>query len=62
MIRKTNDIPTAISAAQRKRNQGALRLLRQWMADETGYDERSWPIARKVIEANRLSRRKPFHA
>jgi hypothetical protein len=42
------------------RNQAAIRLIREWMADESGYDEENWPKARALIEANRLSSRKRF--
>jgi excisionase family DNA binding protein len=37
---------------QAKRNQAALRLLEEWMADESGYDERVWPIVEKLLEEN----------
>jgi hypothetical protein len=47
-------------AIQRKKNQKALALLREWLADESGYDERTWPILKKAIEENRLSSRKRF--
>jgi hypothetical protein len=47
-------------AAQRKKNEAARELLRQWMADESGYDEATWPILRAAIEEDRLSPRKRF--
>lgn len=59
--KKTDIILVRGSAAQRVRNQAAIRLLRKWMADETGYDERVWPIVKKSIEDNRGSYRKRFH-
>ena len=40
---------------QRIKNEVAKRLLETWMADESGYDERMWEIAKKTIEENRLS-------
>ena len=46
---------------RRPKNEAALRLLRQWMADKSGYDEETWPVLKKAIEENRLSRRKRFH-
>jgi hypothetical protein len=45
---------------QRKKNEAALRLLREWMADESGYDERVWPIIKRALEENRTSYRSRF--
>ena len=43
---------------QRARNQSAINLLNEWLADESGYDERAWPAAKKAIAENALSSRK----
>jgi hypothetical protein len=43
------------------RNQAAAALIRQWLADESGYDEENWPSLKKAIEENRLSERPRFH-
>ena len=48
-------------ATQRAKNEAAIRLLREWMADESGYDEETWPKVKKVIEENRLSCRRRFN-
>jgi hypothetical protein len=48
------------AGTQRGKNQAALRLLRKWMADESGYDERVWPRLKEAIEENRLSARRRF--
>jgi hypothetical protein len=45
---------------QRARNQSAINLLNEWLADESGYDEQVWPAARKAIAENALSSRKRF--
>ena len=45
---------------QKGSNEGAIRLLNEWMADESGYDEKVWPVLKQAIEKNRLSRRKRF--
>lgn len=45
---------------QRARNQSAINLLNEWLADESGYDEQVWPAARKAITENALSSRKRF--
>ena len=36
------------------------RLLDKWMADETGYDEETWPELKKALEEDRLSPRRLF--
>lgn len=45
---------------QRARNEAAIRLLEEWLADESGYDEKNWPLVKTVIEENRLSDRRRF--
>jgi hypothetical protein len=45
---------------QKARNEAAISLLNKWLADESGYDERVWPIVKKAIEQNRPSYRKRF--
>ncbi len=47
-------------AAIRERNQAALKLLKQWQADESGYDEAVWPELKKALEEDRISDRKLF--
>lgn len=46
---------------QQKKNCAAIALLDEWLADESGYDERVWPVVKKAIEAHRLSERPRFH-
>jgi len=41
-------------AQQSAKNEAVIRLLEQWLADESGYDERTWPIVKRAIEENRL--------
>lgn len=45
---------------QAERAAKAIRLLDEWLADESGYDEQAWPIVKQAIEDNRLSYRKRF--
>lgn len=47
-------------AAQRQKNEPARRLLQEWLADESGYDEEVWPQVKQIIEDNRLSVRSRF--
>ena len=53
--------PDKPSVAQGKKNETAIRLLHEWLADESGYDEQVWPRLRKVFEENRLSYRARFN-
>ena len=32
-------------------------MLREWMADESGYDERTWPTLKVALDSNRRVRR-----
>jgi len=41
-------------------NRAALQLLRQWLADDSGYDTRVWPALKDAIEEHRLSDRRRF--
>jgi len=34
-------------------NHPAIDLLDNWLADESGYDERAWPILRRALQRNR---------
>ncbi len=43
-----------------ERNKATQSLLREWMADESEEQERSWAIAKQAIEENRLSDRSRF--
>ena len=42
------------------RNRRAIELLDAWLRDDSGYDEETWPIVKKLIEENRLSDRSQF--
>jgi hypothetical protein len=38
----------------------AIRLLDEWMADESGYDEETWPELKTALDQDRLSSRRFF--
>jgi len=38
----------------------AIRLLSEWMADESGYDEGTWPELKTALDQDRLSFRRLF--
>jgi hypothetical protein len=50
----------SVLAAQRAKNEAARRLLKKWLSDESGYDERTWPTVKALMEEHRLSDRRPF--
>jgi hypothetical protein len=50
-----------ISFTQQIKNQEASKLIRSWLADESGFDELIWPKAKKTIEENNLSTRVRFN-
>jgi len=59
--KKPGETPTVAEiAAQRQKNEAARRLLQEWLADESGYDEEVWPKVKQLIEDNRLSPRRRF--
>jgi hypothetical protein len=33
--------------------EAALQMLREWMADESGYDEQTWPALKVALDHNR---------
>ena len=40
--------------------QAVIRLLDEWMADESGYDEETWPKLKEMLDRDRLSGRSLF--
>jgi predicted DNA-binding antitoxin AbrB/MazE fold protein len=40
--------------------QEAIKLIDQWLADQSGYDEQSWPELKTDMERDRLSSRRRF--
>lgn len=48
--------PKKISAKARR----MIRLMDEWLKDESGYDEATWPELKKSLEKNRLSDRRLF--
>jgi hypothetical protein len=48
------------AGALRARNARALQLVREWLADDSGYDEEVFPVLKVELEADRLSYRRRF--
>ena len=62
----TRSVPKTPSAedvqAMRARNTAARHLLQTWLADDSGYEEATWPQLKVRLEANRTDTpRKLFH-
>ena len=47
--------PVAADAGEKART-----LIEEWLGDESGYDEESWPELRVGLDRNRLSSRRLF--
>jgi hypothetical protein len=47
------DFSRRLKKGERRPNVAALRLLDEWMADDSGYDEESWPELKEAIDRNR---------
>jgi hypothetical protein len=56
------DVRTDAASARKEKNEAVIRLLDEWLADESGYDEQTWPALKAGIEENRLSSRRRFRA
>ena len=54
------EVPPTLRLPESRDNSAALKLLDEWMSDESGYDEKVWPQVKQLIEENRLSDRKRF--
>lgn len=46
--------------ADPERLQRLEKLFAQWLADESGYDEETWPELKAALDEDRPSRRKLF--
>ncbi len=44
----------------RTRNATARKLLQTWLADESGYEEETWPLLKQALEDNHSGSRKLF--
>jgi hypothetical protein len=48
------------SAAPQEDPEAVIELLQEWLADESGYDESTWPELKAALDQDRLSARKLF--
>jgi len=57
-----HELPGEILEIQRLKNEVAIHLIEEWLADDSGYDETVWEKVKATIEDNRLSERRRFDA
>jgi len=55
------EVPDRMTAVRRIKNKVAIHLIRSWLEDDSGYDEKVWPKAKKSIEEHKLSQRNKFN-
>jgi hypothetical protein len=58
-LKEVNKMDTLTVPQMKKED--ALKLLQEWLDDESGYDEKYWPVIKKTMEENNLSLRKKFY-
>lgn len=56
----TNRLIENLESLKAIKNEMAIRLIMDWMDDQSGYDETIWNQLKESIENNRLSERKRF--
>jgi hypothetical protein len=47
-------------AERMERNRKAAALLREWMADDSGYDEEMWPVLEQALKEDPIRFREDF--
>ena len=59
--RKTSQVHDSCPRHQ-TRPEAVIALLDEWLQDESGYDEETWPELKEALDRDRLSERKLFDA
>ena len=60
--RKTSRVRDFSRPRHQTRPEAVIALLDEWLQDESGYDEETWPELKKALDRGRLSERKLFDA
>jgi hypothetical protein len=47
------DFSRRLRVGENRPNFAAMRLLDEWMADDSGYDEETWPELKEALDRNR---------
>jgi hypothetical protein len=58
--RKTSKVPDAPRPRHHTTPEEVITLLDEWLQDESGYDEETWPELKEALDRDRLSERKLF--
>ena len=58
--RKTSKVPDASRPRHQTSPEDVITLLDEWLQDESGYDEETWPELKEALDRDRLSERKLF--
>jgi hypothetical protein len=54
------DLRRCTADEQRRRTAAAIAQREPWAADESGYDEQTWPMVKRAMPDHRRSERDPF--
>ena len=60
--RKTSRVSDSSPPRHQTRPEAVIALLDEWLQDESGYDEETWPELKEALDRDRLSKRKLFDA
>jgi hypothetical protein len=60
VVRRSGRPKPSMEMAVRNRSEAAIALIEEWLADESGYDEETWPKLKDALEKDRPSSRKLF--
>ena len=60
--RKTSRVSDSSRPRHQTGPEAVIALLDEWLQDESGYDEETWPELKKALDRDRLSERKLFDA
>jgi len=58
--RKTSLVPDTSRPRHQTKPEAVIALLDEWLKDESGYDEETWPELKEALDRDRLSKRKLF--
>lgn len=53
--------PRDLPSEQLRRAEEVRQVLAEWLADDSGYDERTWPEVKRGLEESRTSSRPIFN-
>ncbi len=59
---KTSQVHDSSRPRHQARPEAVIALLDEWLQDESGYDEETWPELKEALDRDRLSERKLFDA